>query len=88
MDDSPSIDEEKGVTHFAKFGENVGRNENRFALVGKNADEVLEFDPRFGIEPRCGFVHDQDLRVMEKGSSQPKTLSHPLGQLVGETIGA
>ena len=65
VDDAAVVDEQQRVAHLAEFGEDVGGDEDRLALLGEDADEVLEFDPGLRVESGGGFVHDEDLRVVD-----------------------
>ena len=65
----------------------MGGDENCFAFFGEDADEVFEFDAGAWVEARGGFVHDEDLRIMDEGAAEAEPLGHALGKLVGEAVG-
>jgi len=47
---------------------------------------VLEFDAGFRVQTGGGFVHDQDLRVVEQRAAEAEALGHAFGELVGKPL--
>ncbi len=43
---------------------------------------MLELHPCLWIKTGGGFVHDQDLRIVEQGAAEAEALGHALGKLV------
>ena len=87
VDDFAGVDEEEGVAHFAEFGEDVGGDEEGFALLGEDADEVLEFDAGFGVEAGGRFVEDEELGVWEEHAAKAEALAHAFAEFVDGAVG-
>ena len=85
--DATGVDKKEGVTHLSKLRQDVGRDEDGLPFLGKDTDEVFQFDPGPGVKAGSRLIHDKDLRVMQERSSEAKSLSHALGKLVGEPVG-
>ena len=74
--DASIVDEEEGVTHFTQFREDMGGNENGFALFCEYANQVLELDACLGVKS-CGWlVHDEDLWIMDQSPAEAQPLGH------------
>jgi hypothetical protein len=57
-----------------------------FPRFAKHADQVLEFQPRLGIESGGGFVENQELRIIEQRARQAQALRLALGEPIHRPI--
>lgn len=87
VDDLSLIDEKQGVAHLVELGKDVGTDEDGLALLGENADEVLELDAGFGVETGGGFVENEDVGIVKQGTPKAESLAHAFAEFVAEPVG-
>ena len=62
-----------------------GQNDDTFA--GQIGEQVAEAHTLLGVEPDGGFIHDQQLRVIEQRLGNADALFHPAGISAERTFG-
>ena len=82
-----AIHEHERVAHFAELGEDVRADEDGFAALAEDANEVLEFQPRLRIEARGGLVEDKKLRIVQQRAREAEPLRLAFGEPVHRSAG-
>ena len=67
------------------FGQDV-RAEDDGMFAGQLAQQLANLDNLFGIEPGCGLVEDQDVRVVDDRLRQSDALPVAFGELSNQLV--
>src|SRR6202041_1547011 len=76
-------DADGGAEAF-ELGEDVRGNQNGGSGVAHGAQEVAEFDARFGIEAGGGLVEEKNFGAVNHGAGDAEALLHSAGEAVDQ----
>ena len=76
-EDLAAIDDRSHVADLLNLVQQVGRQEDRAAVVHERADELAKLDDAGRVESVGRFIEDQELRFSEQAAGDPQPLAHP-----------
>ena len=80
------LDNSDPVAEGLELAQDVGGDEDGFALFAELAQDIHHFDTGSGVQAAGRFIQEEEVRVMDEDSGQAQALLHTAAEVSGQVV--